>query len=210
MFEAVLTLPSGEELIAARICTDADALIMGHIRNRCAAGFSHDTGQISDDAQLAWWNSDGLYKEAWLYLTGRGLHPVGYGLLRETTPDGKDGFDLVSSVAVLPEYGGRGFGKAITAHLIRSIKLYTDAGDNITASARLDNPAAMALHRAEDWRETGRDDRLVYYRVFDSVANGGQSCDLYEYTDVRTLGAEEFRRRFSGWIGAVFARMAGA
>lgn len=206
MIDHILTLPDGSELLARRIRCDDDALVMGRIRNACAAGFSNDTSQISEADQLTWWRDYSVVKNAWLYLTGRGLHPVGYGLLRAEL-DNLPSWHEVSSVAVLPEYGGRGYGKVITAHLIRRSSCTKDDGDILDASARLDNPAAMKLHRSEDWIETGRDDRLAYYRVRDAVlVDDERPCDLYTLAHVSGLGIEELRPRFAGWIGAVFAR----
>lgn len=99
--------------------------------------------------------------KAWLYVTAgtpphTGLMPetVGFGLLR-LDDDGR----WYSSVAVVPECAGRGYGGAITADLVRRL----DA--TVYATARIDNPAAIRLHREDDWYETNRDDRLVYFKT---------------------------------------------
>jgi RimJ/RimL family protein N-acetyltransferase len=125
------------------------------IRNTCKDGFSHDNDVITPEAQQAWWLRLKLYGDvqAWLYYIIENDYGsiVGYGLLR------RDDSKWYSSVAVLPEYAGRGYGGAITADLVRR------SDEPVYATARIDNPAACKLHREADWAETHRDDRLVYF-----------------------------------------------
>lgn len=133
------------------------AQVMRHIRNTCRAGFSADQGEITREAQYAWWEANRDNVVACLYSEPFGAW-VGYGLLRS------DGHGrVVSSVAVLPEYAGRGYGGAITRHIIRQHH------GVIHAAALESNPAAMALHHADDWIETGRADGIVYYRTRDDL-----------------------------------------
>lgn len=140
-------------LTADLIEDDQDVEMLRQIRNACKDGFAHDNTEITPQAQAAWWIVSCGAVRAWLYWTVE-AGVVGYGLLRKTD-DGR----WWSSVAVLPSHAGHGYGGAITADLVRH-------SDQPTwGTARLDNPAAMRLHRAVDWEEVERDDRLVTYRT---------------------------------------------
>lgn len=141
----------------------ADVEILRMIRNVCKDGFSADNHEITQAEQAAWWDLMHERVKAWLYTaTARdtdgetGLIPetIGYGLLRQTD-DGR----WWTSVAVVPEAAGHGYGGAITADLARRSDV------TVWASARLDNPAAMRLHRESDWEETHRDERLAHFRT---------------------------------------------
>jgi GNAT superfamily N-acetyltransferase len=124
-------------------------------RNACREGFSTDTAEISEEQQQAWWAANRDSVLAWLYQDGH-LEIVGYGLLRRTE-DGR----WWSSVAVLPQYTGKGYGKAITADIIRACPAAV-----VWATARRDNPAAVKLHDLSDWEIIdGPDERLVYFRT---------------------------------------------
>lgn len=133
-----------------------DVEILRQIRNACKDGFSHDNNAISQPAQEAWWVLMRDRVRAWLYWHEADI--VGYGLLRQTD-DGR----WWSSVAVVPSAAGHGYGGAITADLIRRIE------EPVWAEARLDNPAAMRLHRMGDWEELGRTETHVSYRTRQSV-----------------------------------------
>jgi hypothetical protein len=135
---------------------DADVEALRLIRNACKDGFSHDNAEISPAAQLAWWVLMRGRVKAWLYSADG--HLVGYGLVRQTD-DGR----WWASVAVLPEEAGQGYGGTITADLVRRVDV------PVWGQARLDQPAAMRLHRAADWEEIERDDRLVTYRTLPHV-----------------------------------------
>lgn len=140
------------------------AQVMASIRNECREGFSSDTGKISYSDQAAWYARNRGSIIARLYSVGRN-NPVGYGLLRRDAAG-----RLVSSVAVLPEWSGRGIGAAITADIIRATR------ERVFATARLDNPAAVALHRDADWIRTGDDGRLAHFVTRPEIAseyNGG-------------------------------------
>lgn len=127
---------------------------MRTIRNACRDGFAHDNREITPDQQRQWWirNSQGII--AMVYLEDHGA-PVGYGMLRQVESGA-----WVSSVAVLPEFGGKGYGRLITQHIIRQ----SPTGE-VEAEARKDQPVAMALHRDDDWIVTGEDDRVMHYRT---------------------------------------------
>lgn len=140
------------KLTPHRVEDDSDVEAVRMIRNACRAGFAHFTGEISRDQQAAWWEAGAGRLIGYLYTTSR-REVVGYGLLRQTD-DGR----WWSSVAVLPSHAGRGYGGAITAHVIRCAP-----GGVVYAEARLDNPAAVALHRAEDWARTGEADGLAHF-----------------------------------------------
>lgn len=135
-----------------QITDEHDVETLRCIRNATKDGFSHDNHTISQTEQQEWWGRMKTKVRGWLYI--HGTETVGYGLLRQTE-DGK----WWSSVAVLEQFAGHGFGGAITADLVRRHPEY------VYATARLDNPAALAIHRKVDWNETHRDDRLAHYRT---------------------------------------------
>jgi GNAT superfamily N-acetyltransferase len=139
-------------LLARPIEIDEDVETLRLIRNACKDGFSHDNSEISQQQQEAWWTLMRGKVKGWLYWVGGEV--VGYGLVRQT-----DDQRWWTSVAVLPDCAGRGYGGAITADLARRLSCA------VWATARLDNPAALRLHRVDDWDEIGRDDRLVTYRT---------------------------------------------
>lgn len=144
----------GTDLVVQPVDDDFRAELMRKVRNACRAGFAHDTAEITPDQQQAWWERERRTAVARLYLRDE-IAVVGYGLLRRD-----DQGRYWSSVAVLPQYAGNGYGGAITAHIIRQSPTGT-----VWAQARKDNPAACALHRAEDWDITGEDARLYHYRT---------------------------------------------
>lgn len=139
-------------LTAHFIASELDVERLRYVRNRTAHGYSTHTEQISEAQQRAWWveNRDRvmgwLYRDEWRTL-------VGFGLLRQAD----DGYWL-TVVGVLPEHGGRGYGKWITHDIVMR------APGKVRATARKDNPAAVKLHVPEDWRIVdGPDERLVYF-----------------------------------------------
>lgn len=139
-------------LLARPIELRSDVEVLRLIRNACKDGFSHDNEEISPQQQEAWWTLMREKVRGWLYWVGGEI--VGYGLLRQT-----DDERWWSSVAVLPDCMGKGYGGALTADLVRRVPHV------VWATARLDNPAALKLHRPEDWFELNRDDRLVYFQT---------------------------------------------
>lgn len=140
------------EIRAEAVETLEQAYHLANIRNACREGFAHDNEPISAQRQRAWWVAMKGRIKPWIYRDWIGFS-VGYGMLRQTE-DGR----WWSSVAVLPEVAGKGYGGAITADLIRRV-------DHVVyAEARKDNPAAMRLHRAADWEVVGEDERLMHYR----------------------------------------------
>jgi GNAT superfamily N-acetyltransferase len=124
------------------------------IRNACRDGFAHHTAEIGHAEQLAWWTANKDRVVGFLYRDLFGF-PVGFGLLRRTD-DGR----WWSSVAVLPAHAGKGFGGAITRHIVRQ-----SPSGVVYAQARKDQPKAMALHNAADWEVVGEDNRLVHYKT---------------------------------------------
>lgn len=139
-------------LMARPIESDEDVETLRLIRNACKDGFSHDNSEINQQQQAAWWSLMHDKVRGWLYWVGSEV--VGYGLIRQT-----DDQRWWSSVAVLPDCAGKGYGGAITADLARR------SPRAVWATARLDNPAALRLHRTEDWDDLGSDGRLVTYRT---------------------------------------------
>ncbi len=137
-------------LAAIRVELPEEIELVRQIRNVTAAGFSnHNDAILPADHQVWWRQTEPL---AWLYASPEGI--VGFGLLRR---DDKDRW--VTVVAVLPEHGGHGYGKYITADIVRR------SPGLVYATARLDNPAAVKLHVEEDWeRIDGEDPRLAYFR----------------------------------------------
>ena len=123
------------------------------LRNATREGFSFDTHEIGEAEQFAWWERMRGRVLAWLYADGAGL-VVGFGVLRQTE-DGR----WWTSVGVLPEHGGRGYGRAITADLVLRCP------GRVWATARRDNPPAVKLHVPRLWDEIeGEDARRVYFR----------------------------------------------
>lgn len=150
------------------VITMRDVLIMGQIRNACRAGFSADTTPIDDDRQAAWWRWNHHRVEAWLFEDGDGAI-VGYGALLQR-PDGT----WVSSVAVLPQFGGHGYGKAITTWIVLAVD------HEVYARARTDNPAAVKLHDPLIWETTGVDQegQNVYFRTRPKVRKARLAFNL--------------------------------
>lgn len=148
-----LPTPADERptLTARPVLSLPDALLMGHIRNRCREGFSRDTSPIDDDRQRRWWAAHHRRVRAYLYADPAG-DTVGYGALLQRG----DGC-WVSSCAVLPEYGGRGWGRAILHHLVNAV------AHPVYAQARNDNEAAVRLHNSGDWALLGADNELTYF-----------------------------------------------
>lgn len=137
-------------LRAIPVTTDDQIELVRCIRNRQAHGFSNFTDQISEAAHITFWERE--QPLAWVYLDELG-RPVGFGLLRQ------DAGRWLTVVAVLPEYGGAGYGKWITHNIVER------APGRCWATARRDNPVAVKLHRAEDWTVVaGPDPRLFYFR----------------------------------------------
>lgn len=144
------------ELTSRPIASWLDVEQLRRVRNICRDGFSFDNAEISIEQQQAWWEANQRQIVGRLYETARARLLVGYGLLRQTD-DGR----WWSSVAVLPDHGGHGYGKFITADIIRRCP------DGIVwATARRDNPPAVKLHNLADWEIIdGADERLVYFRT---------------------------------------------
>lgn len=140
-------------LTARSVWADRDVLAMGAIRDRQRAGFSHDHSPITPEMQIRWWDRNKFRLIAYLYDDVDG-NTVGYGALRQED-DGR----WYSSVAVLPEFGGHGYGRTITTHLVLSVPF------DVWASARNDNPAAQKLHDPCIWDVLGADNDLIYYRT---------------------------------------------
>lgn len=121
------------------------------IRNVTKDGFSNHNAEISEAAQITWWEREKPL--AWLYARPDGI-VVGFGMLRQ------DGGHWVTVVAVLPEYSGQGHGREITHDLVMR------SPGQCYATARKDNPAAVKLHAESDWETiAGPDPRLVYFRT---------------------------------------------
>lgn len=130
--------------------------LLRYVRNTCRAGFSHDQNVITPAQQARWWAEMAGKVIAHLYANDDGMI-VGYGLLRQSD-DGR----WWSSVAVLPTFAGKGYGGAITRHIVRQSPTGV-----VWASARNNNPQALRLHRAEDWEAIGCDSDLTYFRTRD-------------------------------------------
>lgn len=139
-------------LVARPITEDVDVETLRQIRNVCKDGFSFDNEEITPEDQVGWWILMRGKVKAWLYWSGAEV--VGYGLLRQTE-DGR----WWSSCAVLPGHAGKGYGGALLADLVRRTT------GVVYATARLDNPAAVRLHRSADWIEHDRDERLAHFRT---------------------------------------------
>ena len=131
-----------------------DAYSIMHIRNRCRAGFSTHTDEIAPAEQERWWEATAGRRLAWLYRPDDSRSYVGFGLLLRQD----DGL-WTTTVAVLPEHAGKGYGRAITHDIVMRCP------GQCRATARRDNPAAVKLHVADDWDIVdGPDPRLAYFR----------------------------------------------
>lgn len=138
------------QLAAIRVELPEEIEYVRQIRNCTAAGFSNHNDFILPADHQDWWER--TKPLAWLYASPEGI--VGFGLLRKDE-QGR----WVTVVAVLPEHNGHGYGKYITADIVRR------SPGLVYATARLDNPAAVFLHVPEDWeRIAGPDPRLAYFR----------------------------------------------
>lgn len=144
-------------LIATPIESAVDVEALRTLRNSTREGFAHDTAFISEAVQRAWWVAMRGRVRGWLYWHEADFSMsvlVGYGLLR-MTEDGR----WWTSIAVLPQHAGHGYGKAIMADTIRR------HDGTVWSEARLDNIAAMKIHPAEDWLLLGQDERLARFRT---------------------------------------------
>jgi hypothetical protein len=156
------TPPDPRAHLSARpVGTDADALAMGRIRSERAAGFSHNTRPIADADQLAWWRRNRERLDAWLFEDDAG-RIVGYGALRQEA-DGR----WFSSVAVAKGHSGHSYGLRITTWLVSRWP------HEVWASARDDNPGAMALHDDLIWEQYGWHEGLYLYRTRPKVRVSG-------------------------------------
>lgn len=135
-----------------------DAQTIRYIRNVCKDGFSQFNAKISRSTQVKFWERTEGKRRAWLYVTSVGGNPespVGFGLLLLQD----DGL-WTTTVAVLPEHAGKGYGKHITSDIVSL------SPGPCRAQARKDNPAAVKLHVSELWDVVeGPDERLVYFRT---------------------------------------------
>lgn len=138
-------------LEAYPVLTMTDVLEMGQIRHICRAGFSSDNSPIGAERQVAWWRLHRERVEAWLFRDGAG-NTVGYGALLQQD-DGR----WVSSVAVLPGFEGRGYGKQITTWTVLRVD------HAVYARARMDNPPARRLHDDHIWDTITADNENEYY-----------------------------------------------
>jgi GNAT superfamily N-acetyltransferase len=141
-------------LTPRRVIDDEDVEWLRIIRNTCRRGFAHDQEPISATAQEQWWAANQGDVIAYLHQDCDGF-VVGYGLLRRDTYG-----RWWSSVAVLPPYSGRGYGGAITRHIIRQ-----SPSGVVHAEALVDNPAADRLHNRDDWYEFDNDGVRRHYRT---------------------------------------------
>lgn len=165
-----LATPEDERpyLSARPLLSMPDVLLMGAIRNRQRRGFSADTTPIDDERQSGWWRWNHHRVEGWLFDDQAG-NTVGYGALLQQ-PDGR----WVSSCAVLPEFTGHGFGKAILTWMVLAVD------HEIYARARTDNPAAIKLHDPLLWEVTGVDQegQNVYFRTWPKVRRARLAVNL--------------------------------
>lgn len=141
---------------------DKCAEIIRDIRNICRDGFSTETREITSAQQMQWWAETRPRRLAWTYRDSY-HNLVGFGLLLKQD----DGL-WTTTVAVLPEFAGKGYGKEITRDIV------SKCPGECRATARKDNPAAVKLHVSEDWDIVdGPDERLVYFRTKAGVTARG-------------------------------------
>jgi GNAT superfamily N-acetyltransferase len=144
----------GVTLVATPVLDARDVEIIRLIRKETREGYSAFNDEITADQQQAWWNANRDHLWAWTYsLPKQPDAIVGFGLLRQDD----DGYWL-TTVGVLPECTGHGYGKEITHDIVMR------APGRCRATARKDNPAAVKLHVSDDWDIVdGPDERLVYF-----------------------------------------------
>lgn len=140
-------------LVARQVLTLADVRLLGQIRDERREGFSHDRTPIGAARQLAWWAEHRELLDAWLFADKDG-ETVGFGVLRQEA-DGR----WYSSVAVRKAHSGHGYGLTITSWLVLQWP------HEVWASARDDNPGAMALHDDLVWEQYGWHEGLYLYRT---------------------------------------------
>lgn len=146
--------PSLNRLSARVVSDDADALVMGEIRNACRDGYSFDRAEITPEAQIAWWAQSKASIYAWLFTVDE---VVGYGLLRPLDTR------LTTSVGILPQHRGHHYGRAIMRFMVHQ------AEAPVWSTAPLDNPAAIRLHDSDHWMQTASPEpgRLVAFLTWE-------------------------------------------
>ena len=123
------------------------------IRNATRGTYSQANDEISWWDQQQWWMKTEGKRLAWLYSDETGI--VGFGVLLLQD----DGY-WTTTVGVLPDHGGKGYGKAITHDLV------ANAPGPCRAMARKGNPAGVRCHDTErDWDITGEDATYVYFQT---------------------------------------------
>lgn len=140
------------QLIALAVVTPLEVQTLAEIRNECSGSFAHDNSTITPFRQRRWWQVMRGRVHAWLYATPLD-DVIGYGVVRQEA-DGR----WWNSIAVRPQWRGRGFGAQITADVLDRHPW------PVWAQVRLDNPAALRMHHTREWEEIERDDTLVTLR----------------------------------------------
>jgi len=117
---------------------------MMDIRNSTKDHYAHFHDELTWPQQVEWWGGLTDHAKAWLLceLTdGSRLEPAGFGLLMR-----KRGY-WWSTVGVKPTHAGKGYGRMITRYIIRQ-------HDGVVVGvANANNAPAVALHRADEWKE---------------------------------------------------------
>lgn len=90
-----------------RVQTDADVETLRQIRNFGRQWMTRDSGEITADAQRAWWASACHDPSMDVWLFSEASTDIGYGLVR--LESGR----LWCSLAVLPQFHQQGYGTAI-------------------------------------------------------------------------------------------------
>jgi GNAT superfamily N-acetyltransferase len=126
------------------------------LRNLGRETYTHHTAPISEAEQLAWWERMQGRVRAWLYTTPHGLI-IGFGLVRQD-----EAGRWCTTLGVDPDFQGRGYGREITADLVRR-----NTGPLYGAALR-SNPAGVRLHVEADWEPIeGPDPAVAYFRTRD-------------------------------------------
>jgi GNAT superfamily N-acetyltransferase len=141
-------------LLAIPVASDGEVQCMGAIRNTGTEGFSEDHHQVTPAEQRAWWQRVKDHTHAWLYHVNGTV--VGFGMFQL-----RGNGEWSPSAGILPEHRGRGYGGFIVSDLVDKAR---SKGLQLTAQARLDNPAAVRTHRGEWWDKVGEDDTYAYFR----------------------------------------------
>jgi len=130
--------------------------ILRNIRNASAGTYSNDNTHISQERQLAWWESTKNRLMGWLYIQVHSPYDsIGFGIVR-LSDDG----NWWNSIGVSPSFKGQGYGSFITHDILSRYN------GRIYAAVRRDNIPGIRMHHDDDWQRIDGPEsvRLIYFR----------------------------------------------